>query len=60
LNVDAELRRLALEAVGDEEVVEYALGELLRLLSEDGTEEAERSLSEFWMKRYGIELGERR
>jgi len=59
LNVDAELRRLALGAVGDEEVVEYALGELLRLLSEDGTEEAERSLWEFWRKRYGIELGER-
>jgi len=58
LNVDAELRRLALEAVGDEEVVEYALGELLRLLSEDGTEEAERSLWEFWRKRYGIESGE--
>jgi DNA repair exonuclease SbcCD nuclease subunit len=60
LNVDAELRRLALEAVGDEEVVEYALGELLRLLSEDKTEEAERSLWEFWRKRYRIESGERR
>ena len=40
--------------------MEYALGELLRLLSEDGTGEAERSLWEFWRKRYGIELGERR
>jgi DNA repair exonuclease SbcCD nuclease subunit len=58
LNVDAELRRLALEAVGDEEVVEYALGELLRLLSEGKTKDAERSLREFCRKRYGIELGE--
>ena len=62
LNVDAELRRLALEAIGDEEIVEYALGELLRLLSEeseDKTEGAKRSLWEFWRKRYGIESGER-
>jgi hypothetical protein len=59
LNVDAELRRLALETVGDEEVVEYALGELLKLLSEGKTEDAERSLWEFWRKRNGIESGER-
>ena len=60
LDINAELRRLALEAVGDEEVVDYALDELLRLLSEGKVEEAERSLWEFWRKRYGIELGEER
>jgi DNA repair exonuclease SbcCD nuclease subunit len=57
LDINAELRRLAVEAVGDEEVVGYALDELLRLLSEGKVEEAERSLWEFWRKRYGIELG---
>jgi hypothetical protein len=58
LNVDAELRRLALKTVGDEDVTEYALRELLRLLSKGEVEEAKRSLWEFWRKRYGIELGE--
>jgi DNA repair exonuclease SbcCD nuclease subunit len=58
LDIDAELRRLALDAIGDEEVVEYALGELLKLLSEGKTEEAEQSLWGFWRKRYGIESGE--
>jgi len=58
LDIDAELRRLAMNAIGDEEVVEYALGELLRLLSEGKAEEAVRSLWEFWRKRYGMESGE--
>jgi exonuclease SbcD len=58
LDIDAELKKSALKVIGDEEVVEYALGELLRLLSEGKAEEAERSLWEFWRKRYGTESGE--
>ncbi len=58
LNIDAELRRLALETLGDEEFMEYALGELLRLLSGDRTLEAEQSLWDFWRKMYGIDSGE--
>jgi DNA repair exonuclease SbcCD nuclease subunit len=58
LDIDAELRKSALKVIGDEEVVEYALGELLKLLSEGEVKEAEQSLWEFWRKRYGMESGE--
>lgn len=59
LDIDAELRKSALKVIGDEEVAEYALGELLKLLSEGEVKEAEQSLWEFWRKRYGMESGER-
>ena len=54
LDIDAELRKSALKVIGDEEVVEYALGELLKLLSDGEVKEAEQSLWEFWRKRYGM------
>ncbi|MEM2493096.1 MAG: DNA repair exonuclease [Nitrososphaerota archaeon] len=58
LSLEEQLRELALAQMGDREVVDFVLGELLRLLSSGSTEEAEQALWEFWRRRYGISWGE--
>ena len=58
LSVEDRLRELALEQVKDEGVVDFVLGDLLRLLSSGSEKEAEQALYDFWRKRYGITWGE--
>ena len=58
LSVEDRLRELALEQIKDEGVVDFVLGDLLKLLSSGSEEEAEQALWEFWRKRYGITWGE--
>ncbi|MEM2234050.1 MAG: metallophosphoesterase family protein [Nitrososphaerota archaeon] len=58
LDIDGELRRLALQVIGDEEMVDFALGDLLRLLSTGEPMDAEQALWDFWKRRYGISWGE--
>ena len=51
ISVDEELRRLALEAVGDEGVVDFALGELLQHLSSGNLSDAKEAVWRFWKAR---------
>ena len=48
ISVDEELRRLALETIGDENVVDFALGELLQHLSSGNLADAREAFWKFW------------
>jgi len=48
INLDEELRRLALEVIGDEGVVDFALGELLQHLSSGNLSDAKEAVWRFW------------
>ena len=48
ISLDEELKRLALEAVGDEGIVDFALGELLQHLSSGNLPDAKEAVWRFW------------
>jgi len=48
MSLDEELRRLALEAIRNEEIVDFALGELLQHLSSGNLPDAKEAVWRFW------------